>query len=142
MQQDIHLLYVHGEAQAKQDHDLPKGPPSSRVHHQICQEPYTHIRLKLYLWFVTLNSSKNSKIKEQQVYLMHVFISFHPQQIMTHSIICPFMNDRSNLKEQIHHVSKIKLMKQNLYIKAKCVPAVMTPNLVFPFLPVSSFYVQ
>lgn len=34
-------------------------------------------------------------------YLMYVFISIHIKQVMTHGIICPFMNHRSNLNKKI-----------------------------------------
>lgn len=51
-----------------------------------------------------MSSEESADIKREcldtNIYLMHIFISI---QIMTHSIIGPFMNDGSNLKQKIQN---------------------------------------
>lgn len=42
-------------------------------------------------------------------YLKDIFISIHVQQIMTHSIISPFMYDWRNLFKQVQTIEKVKI---------------------------------
>lgn len=70
---------------------------------------YIHFMTRINRETSKSEPTKDPRMKEKWSYLNNMFIPLHIKQIMAHSIIGPFMYDRSNL--QLHMSVSIEIIK-------------------------------